>query len=558
MNSRKQRHPPINEDLEDTVELPNLPAVEAPSDAGAHTDTWIVPPFATATAVSEPAAAELVRVHLEQIGTLRSDLSSVAESRSRLEGNLQSLTTSLRELQAQLDAKGEELARLQREATEREQRLDELNRERVEGAGLRVRLERTETELAQVKQLREQQAAMQMALEHEHNARAATLMRAQMDLAEFRRRAAVHHESLQQLEGRRYIFDSMLREREQMLDERDAQAATLTGELLSLRAQVAGEQSRRDADASAAAQALTLRAEHDAQLQAARGRVQELTTQTSDQQQRLDVFERELGEHATRAAKAAEELSAAEGRHTTAMARIEELERDSTDHGDVVRSLQEQLRAAQLKTETVAGDLAAAEDLIRTAENELQQRDQRIAKLESNEFTLRSRLDKVGCALDERNALIERLEAEVASGAAVVGNMQRKLGRAAALDSAAPEPFTSTADFGAPALSGSHPVLDGQMRVLVRTEGDSGIVHRLGRRTTIGRTPDNDLCIDADFISRHHAVVLDAAGGTVIEDLNSTNGVFVNGLRVGRRQLAVGDMVTIGKTAFRFLVKPSP
>ena len=45
-------------------------------------------------------------------------------------------------------------------------------------------------------------------------------------------------------------------------------------------------------------------------------------------------------------------------------------------------------------------------------------------------------------------------------------------------------------------------------RMLVRTQGDTGIVQLLGRRTTIGRTPDNDIRIDEEFISRHHAVVL--------------------------------------------------
>ncbi len=49
----------------------------------------------------------------------------------------------------------------------------------------------------------------------------------------------------------------------------------------------------------------------------------------------------------------------------------------------------------------------------------------------------------------------------------------------------------------------------------------------LGRKTTIGRTPDNDLMIDAKFISRHHAVILAGPTHTIIEDLNSTNGVLV-------------------------------
>ena len=93
-------------------------------------------------------------------------------------------------------------------------------------------------------------------------------------------------------------------------------------------------------------------------------------------------------------------------------------------------------------------------------------------------------------------------------------------------------------------------------RLLVRTTGKTGIVHVLAHRTTVGRTPDNSLQLDVDFISRHHAVLLESAEGTVVEDLASTNGVYVNGERISRRLLKPGDRVTIGRTDFRFVIKP--
>jgi hypothetical protein len=117
--------------------------------------------------------------------------------------------------------------------------------------------------------------------------------------------------------------------------------------------------------------------------------------------------------------------------------------------------------------------------------------------------------------------------------------------------------FAATSDFASGAGSGSFALAEGELRMFVRTEGDAGIVHVLGRRTTMGRTPDNDLCIESESVSRHHAVALQTPGGTVIEDLNSTNGVFVNGHRVSRRVLMAGDLVTIGTASFRFLVKPA-
>jgi pSer/pThr/pTyr-binding forkhead associated (FHA) protein len=94
------------------------------------------------------------------------------------------------------------------------------------------------------------------------------------------------------------------------------------------------------------------------------------------------------------------------------------------------------------------------------------------------------------------------------------------------------------------------------VRLLVRSQDGHEVVHVLGRKTTIGRTPDNDLQIDASFISRHHAVLLVHGSQTIVEDLNSTNGVFVNAHRVSRETLNDGDLVMIGKARFRFAIRP--
>ena len=66
-------------------------------------------------------------------------------------------------------------------------------------------------------------------------------------------------------------------------------------------------------------------------------------------------------------------------------------------------------------------------------------------------------------------------------------------------------------------------------------------------RIIIGRTSDNDLQVDSRFVSRHHCQIITGAEGSVIEDLNSTNGIFVQGKRVRRHNLNDGDVVVIGK-----------
>jgi len=66
-------------------------------------------------------------------------------------------------------------------------------------------------------------------------------------------------------------------------------------------------------------------------------------------------------------------------------------------------------------------------------------------------------------------------------------------------------------------------------------------------RIVIGRTPDNDLQIDSKFVSRHHAQIITTRNTSVLEDLNSTNGVYVDAKRVRRRLLNDGDVVQIGR-----------
>ncbi len=84
-------------------------------------------------------------------------------------------------------------------------------------------------------------------------------------------------------------------------------------------------------------------------------------------------------------------------------------------------------------------------------------------------------------------------------------------------------------------------------RLIIATEGRtlSDLPLRVGR-LILGRTADNDLQIDSRFISRHHCQVITTAHGCIVEDLNSTNGIHVQGKRVRRHNLNDGDVVVIG------------
>jgi hypothetical protein len=65
-------------------------------------------------------------------------------------------------------------------------------------------------------------------------------------------------------------------------------------------------------------------------------------------------------------------------------------------------------------------------------------------------------------------------------------------------------------------------------------------------RIIIGRSPDNELYIDSKYISRHHAQIIGNGDGCVIEDLNSTNGIFMDDRPIKRHTLQDGDVISIG------------
>lgn len=77
-------------------------------------------------------------------------------------------------------------------------------------------------------------------------------------------------------------------------------------------------------------------------------------------------------------------------------------------------------------------------------------------------------------------------------------------------------------------------------------------------RTTIGRKPHNDIQIDNLAISGEHAVIVTILNDSFLEDLNSTNGTYVNGQPVKKHFLQDGDVIELGKYKLKYInEKPS-
>jgi hypothetical protein len=148
-------------------------------------------------------------------------------------------------------------------------------------------------------------------------------------------------------------------------------------------------------------------------------------------------------------------------------------------------------------------------------------------------------LERARGALEEREFLIRRLERSESNNANALGRIQTSIERMGVAPGL-------SANTGAPAEC---------LAELVRMDGDERSTHVLGRRTRVGRAPGCEIRIDSSSVSRHHALFLVGVREVIIEDLNSTNGVLVNGRKVTRQLLSDGDLLTIGEAQFKLYLK---
>lgn len=85
------------------------------------------------------------------------------------------------------------------------------------------------------------------------------------------------------------------------------------------------------------------------------------------------------------------------------------------------------------------------------------------------------------------------------------------------------------------------------------SEGEEVIRFRMrsGQTKTVGRATRADFVLDATLVSRIHCrLTVSPSGDLVVDDLSSTNGTFVNGQRVKRQPLSVGDKLSVGRLDF--------
>ena len=158
---------------------------------------------------------------------------------------------------------------------------------------------------------------------------------------------------------------------------------------------------------------------------------------------------------------------------------------------------------------------------------------------------------KLGRQVEEVAARNEQLAAELESKEALLKNYQkaiRKMREAGRRADQKRSVISGTA--------GRVNIEDDQEVLSVLVALDDGYVTRhpiKEGRLSVGSGPDNELQIKCPFTSRHHAQVITSPTESVLGDLDSSNGTYVNARRVKRHALRHGDLITIGKQRFKYL-----
>src|SRR5579863_2678400 len=390
------------------------------------------------------------------------------------------------------------LVDLQREAQGRETELDGLGRDL---AGQHVQVRKLEGELAE-------RATHISRLEQQGSSLAAQLRQRDAQLREARQES----HGLQLGSSRLQTELTASTERERAL----AALAELQGALESARA----------AAVTSAAQL----AAQQAAVVSARERTAQLETALATERERGAQLEHELAKVSGEMEDWGDALRNAQRERDGYLAtiaagetRIGALERQAAEQTAAMRAVCAQAEAGAARVCELEEDLRASEQALDRAESEARSRQARIAELEKATQVWRSALDEM------------RLTSTDSRPRPVLRDVVQRV------DDDKPPPL-------------AEPAPEGGVRLLIQTAGGREIVHVLGRTTRIGRTPDNDVQIEAKCVSRRHAVILAGSLQTIIEDLNSTNGVLVNGQRISRQALKDGDRVVIGQSRYRFSV----
>jgi chromosome segregation ATPase len=512
-------------------------ARDTESTAGqrAHTLAMELAAVRTALESEQSRARELDRVLADRSGALEVARSR-AEEALRMSERYQSESRTLRDALAAREATivqalrslGERDAQLAALQTEHAKMVPALEATSKSTSQLEAELQSARAQAdaleSQLRTSRETAAALEERMQRSES----ELNAVRSELGTARAQATSFLDLLRTREWRRGFDQNVFREMDAQVGAAQAGHGALESERDRLHSRVAGLEAQLTEQSTAADTERARLAAELAQLDRALAEAREQgSAEVRRVAQMLEAAELRQTETATQMARLRGEQAA----------QIAQSQSEAETREQEMTVLMAHLQEARRPIQSIEADVKRLRD-------ELEARSAAGAALQVENDKLRATLERTRGALEEREFLIRRLERSESNNANVLGRLQtsiERLGSAPAASS--PAEAAEPADWSAE---------------LIRIDGERPMTHVLARRTRIGRAAGCELQIDSGSVSRHHALVVVGPREAVIEDLNSTNGVLVNGRKVTRQALCDGDAITIGETQFRYLARPLP
>lgn len=477
-------------------------------------------------------------------GQLRAELNATKADLARCHEQLQSresyrsiYDTNLHELDGELHFAGTQIATLEKQIVGLTANIDALNAEIAARRDSIAALEATST--GQVEQL----AARDRSLEEARQ----ELARLGADLEG---RGRSFNDISKDLDLERRAHASVLANHAQQKDEALSRQVELEGKLAELDQRHSQAQSRLATLEASLAATSQLAESHAASVGRANERIRDLEAATAAHETHAAAAAAELAQGRSALAEliatahSQHELLAEQGRQLNEGKEAARSMSDShSEQMQLVSTLREQIDGLTERLAAPESERRALEDRAATLAHDLAVANARTIRLEATNAELQTALEQQRAALAEREAELKRVSRVASSSTYALGRVQSSIDDLGSLSDTSAE----TADEGEPV----------PVSVLTRIDGDLNQSFVLRNRATIGRDADNDIQIDARFISRHHATMLPGHRSALVEDLSSTNGVVVNGRRVRRARLTHGDVVMFGTAKFRYTVASS-
>jgi len=599
-----------DDDLDITAKLPILSAadiVDAPPGVDDATGEYLTQPDATATL---PVAAgghwdltdELVSVR-DRIVSLEAALADTESKLTQLHARHDALQSQHAELLIHSQAVTQDRDRLAEESllwlASRKHLQDQLEQQRVESSTALLNLQqslqqqqRTGGELH--RQLAEQRAEAEHSREHhareindlsrqleeqrqQGEALQTELLTAQQQFAEQHASAAALARSLAQALLERDDLQRSLVAREQRIAALESRVSDTSGQLASA---IANGESLAQSVVTHQ-QEISERARQAAELQRelalARERIEHLVSQVKTERETLESTRRELSERQVEIGALQDELNRAAIENDQLGQQLAERSSSLNARQEVIASQDRELlvlretQAALMQREaTLLDSVQQLREELGQLQLQLQERDTRALEQarELNEVNntnqelteqIRHR-DETMVVQAERianlSADVQRLRDELAAKHLEQGASARQVeALQVELHQHVEAMQAIRRDIHQVAMQTRKSEGGTLLRTLTR-EDAQGVVHLLNKSSiSIGRGQECDIRLRSSSVSRYHAVLRISHDAVIFEDMNSTNGCFVNGRRITRRLLRDGDLLKVGAVPLRFGIR---